>query len=125
MISLNIFRHADAVDFPAGQTIFNAGEPGDTMYIIKEGAIEIRSGETVFEVAGPGSVVGEMALIDKSPRSASAIARSDCKLVVVDRRRFEFLVSQTPYFSLEVMQIMAERLRHVNAMLAEATHARP
>lgn len=120
MISLNIFRHADAVDVPAGQTIFNSGDQGDTMYIIKEGSIEIRAGETVFEVAGPGSVVGEMALIDKSPRSATAIANTACKLVVVDRRRFEFLVSQTPYFSLEVMQIMAERLRHVNVMLAQA-----
>jgi CRP/FNR family cyclic AMP-dependent transcriptional regulator len=52
-----------------------------------------------------------MALIDAKPRSLSAVARTDCKLAAVDRQRFSFMVTETPYFALHVMQVMAERLR--------------
>jgi CRP-like cAMP-binding protein len=59
-----------------------------------------------------------MALLDKEPRSTTAIANTDCRLVPVDQKRFTFLVQQTPYFAIEVMQIMAERLRRLNSMLS-------
>ena len=54
---------------------------------------------------------GEMALIDREPRSATAIAETDCELVVIDKRRFWFLVQETPYFAEIVMRVMADRLR--------------
>ena len=107
------------MSIPAGKTIFEAGDIGDTMYVIIDGEIEINVGTVTVEVAGPGSIVGEMALIDKSPRSATAKARTDCKVAPVDLRRFEFLVQNTPFFSIQVMQIMAERLRHTNAHLMD------
>ncbi|HEU5100134.1 MAG TPA: Crp/Fnr family transcriptional regulator [Roseiflexaceae bacterium] len=62
-------------------------------------------------MAGPGGIVGEMALIDDRPRSATAVAATDCRLVPIDERRFTFLVQQTPMFALAVMRVMAERLR--------------
>jgi CRP/FNR family cyclic AMP-dependent transcriptional regulator len=61
-----------------------------------------------------------MALIDQSPRSATAVAKTDCKLAPIDRRRFEFMVQQTPFFSLTVMKIMADRLRRTNSRIATA-----
>ena len=64
------------------------------------------------------SIFGEMALIDDEPRSATVIARTDCRLLEVDRRRFEFMVSETPYFALAVMRVMADRLRKANARIA-------
>jgi CRP/FNR family transcriptional regulator, cyclic AMP receptor protein len=118
MINLSLFRHSDTVAYAAGQLVFAAGDPGSTMYVVKEGEVEIRLGDIVLEIAGPGSAVGEMALIDREPRSATVVAHTDCELVVIDQRRFQFLVQQTPYFSLEVMQVMADRLRRMDRLLA-------
>jgi CRP/FNR family cyclic AMP-dependent transcriptional regulator len=120
MVNLHIFRHAETLDLSAGETVFEQGETGTSMYVVAEGEVEILSGPVLLETARPGSVVGEMALIDHAPRSATAVAKTDCKLVAVDQRRFEFLVQQTPYFALEVMQLMAERLRRANSRIAAA-----
>jgi len=118
MINLGIFRHSDTQAFQACQVIFQAGEPGEVMYVVSEGAVDILVDSVLVETAGAGSIIGEMALIDHGPRSASAKAKTDCKLVAVDQKRFEFLVSQTPFFAIQVMQIMAERLRHTNQFVA-------
>jgi CRP/FNR family transcriptional regulator, cyclic AMP receptor protein len=120
MVNLHIFRHAETLDLSAGETVFEQGDTGTAMYVVAEGEVEILSGPVVLETARPGSVIGEMALIDHAPRSATAVAKTDCKLVAVDQRRFEFLVQQTPYFALEVMQLMAERLRTANSRIAVA-----
>jgi CRP-like cAMP-binding protein len=56
-----------------------------------------------------------MAVIDREPRSASAVARSACGLVAIDKRRFWFLVQETPYFAEIVMRVMADRLRRETA----------
>jgi len=67
-------------------------------------------GVTVNQVSAD-EIFGEMALVDSSPRSATAHAVTDCKLAVVDQKRFEFLVQQTPNFAIQVMGVMADRLR--------------
>jgi CRP-like cAMP-binding protein len=58
-----------------------------------------------------------MALIDRRPRSATAIAKTDAHLVRIDERRFQFMVQQTPFFALEVMRTIVRRLRDMNARL--------
>jgi CRP-like cAMP-binding protein len=120
MVDLMLFRHSETVNFSAGQTIFEAEETGTQMYVISEGEVEIRIGQHILEICGPGSIVGEMALIDQGPRSATAVAKTACKLVAIDQRRFEFLVQQTPFFSLTVMKIMADRLRKTNRRITAA-----
>lgn len=112
METLSLFRNAtDFESFPAGWVIFKFGEPGDMMYVVKEGEVDIIIRDRVVETLGPGAILGEMALIDSKPRSATAIAKSDCQLVPLDKKRFTFLVQQHPYFSLHVMKVMANRLR--------------
>ena len=113
----DLFRHEidDLVLLPAGEALFKTGEPGTLMYVLKEGTVEIRVRGTVVETAEAGTLLGEMALIDSGPRSADVIAMSDCKLVPIDKRRFLFLVQQTPNFSIHVMHVMADRLRKVDA----------
>jgi CRP/FNR family cyclic AMP-dependent transcriptional regulator len=120
MVNLAIFRHTQPQSFKAGDVIFHEGDPGTVMYVISGGQVDILVGSQVVETAGPGSIVGEMALIDDSPRSATTIAKTDCELVAVDHKRFEFLVQQTPFFALEVMQVMSERLRRTDKLIASS-----
>lgn len=101
--------------FPAGTIIFETGNPGDRMYIIQEGEVDILIGSQVLETAGSDNLIGEMALIDTQIRSATAVTKSDCKLIPINKRRFTFLVQQHPYFALQVMQVLADRLRRMNA----------
>src|SRR5262249_10068548 len=113
MIKINIFDKAtDSEHYTAGQTIFTANDTGISMYAVLEGEVDILIQNKVVETATPGSIFGEMALIEPDRRrSATAVAKTDCKLVPIDQKRFTFLVQQTPFFALEVMQIMADRLR--------------
>lgn len=112
MVKIELFRHAENVRrYGPGDVVFRAGDPGDCMYAVVEGEVEIRVGDRVIERTGPGGVVGELALIDRSPRSATAIAAAPCLLAPVDEKTFQFMVQQTPFFALQVMRLLAERLR--------------
>ena len=119
---LNIFRHANTTTVPAGHVVFNEGDLGQHMYAIVEGSVEIREGDILLDTLGAGDYFGEMALIDKSPRSATAIAKTETKLAEVDLTGFQRLVAQTPYFALDVMSTMAERIRRANARIAGSSH---
>jgi CRP/FNR family cyclic AMP-dependent transcriptional regulator len=101
----------------AGSTIFREGDPGDVMYGVRAGEVSIRLRGIEVETAGPGDFFGELAMIDHGPRSADASAKTDCELVRIDERPFQFMVQQTPYFALEVMRAIAVRLRSMNAKL--------
>lgn len=112
MTTMNLFRYEqEPVIVPAGQEIFRAGQPGDLMYVVLEGAVELSLQGRVIDTIGPGGIFGEIALLDDRPRSATAIAKEDCKLAAVDQKRFAFLVQHTPFFAIQVMRVMAERLR--------------
>ena len=88
------------------------------MYVLLEGEMEILLGDFVLETVGQGALIGEMALIDESPRTASAVAKTSCRLAEIDRRWFHFLVQQTPHFATHVIKTLADRLRHMNAVAA-------
>lgn len=109
---MNIFRHApNPKAIPAGAEICRLGEPGDTMFVVVEGAVEIVRGERVLGIVGPGEFFGEMSLIEKAPRAATARAKTDCRIATVDEKSFLFMVQQTPYFALEMMRTISSRLR--------------
>ena len=105
-------RERDVRSIEPGQPIFIEGDVGDVMYAVVEGAVNIVRKEQVLETIGEGGIFGELALLDERPRSASAIAATtNCKVAVIDLKRFSVLVQQTPFFAIEVMRVMAERLR--------------
>jgi CRP-like cAMP-binding protein len=97
--------------YGAGETIFEQGDEGDFMYGVVEGEVELRIGDHVLERCGPDDTFGEMAIIDRTPRSATAVAVTECTLATIDRREFLFLVHETPTFAIQVMSSMAARLR--------------
>jgi CRP-like cAMP-binding protein len=114
-----LFRQdSTALSIEPGDFLFRQGDRGDKMYVLLEGNADVMVGELVVEAAGPGALVGEMALIDDSPRTASVVARTPCRFAQIDRRRFHFLVQQTPNFATHVMKTLADRLRHMNAIAA-------
>ena len=101
-----------------GDSLFREGEKGEKMYVLLQGEMEILLGDFVLETVAKGALIGEMALIDDNPRTASVVARTPCRLAEIDRRRFHFLVQQTPHFATHVMKTLADRLRHMNAVAA-------
>lgn len=122
MTTLDHFKNSkEVVTFEPGDVIFKEGDDGDIMYGIQDGEIDILCDDKVLETVGPGSVIGEMALVGDRTRSATAIAKTSCRLVEVDERRFKFLVHETPTFALNVMGIMADRLRNMNALARDVS----
>ena len=97
-----------------GQVIFSTGDPGHQMFIVRTGTVEIRIGDTVIETVGQGGIFGELALVDSSPRSATAIAGENCTLVMVEQRSFNDLLRRVPGLGLEIMKVMASRLRRTS-----------
>lgn len=112
MPDLSIFAtDTETERFPAGHRFFEAGEDGDLMYVVLSGEVEINLRGKVLETVHAGGIFGEMALIDRQKRSADVIAKTDVKVAVIDRKRFLFLLTRNPYFAIEVMTVMTERLR--------------
>jgi len=110
---------------PAGQTLFRAGDSGTTMYVLMHGNATIAIGDIVVERAEPGAILGELALIEQAPRSATVTAATDCEFLPIDAKRFQFLVQQTPNFALHVMKAMADRLRKTDRLLLEEKGGKP
>ena len=98
-------------DVPAGTLIFEEGASGTEMFGVVEGEVEVRLPDGAVRRLGPDDTFGEMAIIDRSPRSGTVVAVTDTKLAVIDQNTFLFLVQETPMFALQVMSSMAERLR--------------
>ncbi len=109
---LGVFKGAtDTRDAATGTVIFEAGSTGQEMFGVIQGKVELRLPDGRTFGVGPDETFGEMALVDASPRSATAVAVEDTTLAVIDKRRFLFLVGETPTFALQVMSSLAERLR--------------
>jgi CRP/FNR family cyclic AMP-dependent transcriptional regulator len=109
---IGIFRNAtDVCHFSAGETLFKEGDRADVMYVIQAGEVEVSHNGTWIESLGEGNIFGEMSLINEEPRSATATAKTEVRLVPIDLKRFMFLVEETPYFAVQVMRIMSSRIR--------------
>jgi CRP/FNR family cyclic AMP-dependent transcriptional regulator len=98
----------------AGEVVFKEGDAADQLFVIKSGEVTIQSGNRTLAELSTNHIFGEMALIDDAPRSATAVARTDVELVPISEKQFLFLVSQTPFFALKVMRVLARRLRATN-----------
>ncbi len=112
----------ETVTFAAGTALFHRGDPGDSLYVVKSGEVEIffknDTGERlVLEVAGPGDFFGEISLLDAGPRTASALVTKDLEAVVVDREDLEELMRIRPGAAMELLTATGRRLRDTNERL--------
>jgi CRP-like cAMP-binding protein len=107
-----------AREFPAGTVLFEEGAPGTDMFIIVTGEIEIRrdiaDAERVLAVLPAGEFFGEMAILNGRPRSATAVVRSDARLLVIDGTTFEAMLRARPEIALRMIKALASRLADAN-----------
>lgn len=117
-MQIHLFDNDQSAEiYPAGRTIFQAGDAGEQMFAVLAGSVDIVINGKVIETIGAGGVFGEMALIEDRVRSATAVVNAEARIVAVDRKRFMYLVQQSPFFALQLMAIMAERLRRMDEKL--------
>lgn len=107
-----------ARDFAPGTVLFEEGQPGDYMYVVQSGDVEIRRmvGETerVLAVLRPGDFLGEMAILNARPRSATAVVRTKAKLLVIEGKTFEAMLRAKPEIALRIIKMLALRLESAN-----------
>jgi len=109
----------EAGSFPAGKVIMSAGAVGAFMYVVVEGRVAISVGGSVVERVGTGGMFGEMALVDRSARAASATAESDCKLLAINRTDFLQLVKSKPAFGASLLKSIAVRMQQLAQQVAQ------
>jgi CRP/FNR family cyclic AMP-dependent transcriptional regulator len=97
--------------FKAGAIVFSKGDPGDCMYVVQSGVIEMVLEDKVIETCASNEAIGFMSMIDSSPRSSTARVREDCELSVINARNFRFMVDEVPNFAHYIMGAMARRIR--------------
>jgi CRP-like cAMP-binding protein len=116
---LKIFENSSAnLVLKTGDNLFSTGEKTNgKMYVLLEGQAEVVVNGTMVELVQPGAILGEMAMIDQEPRSATIRCAKNCAFAEIDEERFFLLIQQTPMFALEVMQALAARLRRTNRMI--------
>ena len=116
----------DIVRYSVGETVFATGDPGDSMYVIRKGEVEVffkddTGAKVVLEVAGPGDFFGELSLLDSGPRTASAVVMRDVEALRVDRRDLDDLLKLQPGSALELLTAMGRRMRVTAELLRHTT----
>jgi CRP/FNR family cyclic AMP-dependent transcriptional regulator len=103
--------------FEPDACIFVQEDTGSCMYVVRSGIVAIVASGTILENVGPNGIFGEMALIDGSPRSATAIVREPTEVAVIDEKAFLYLVQKSPPFALDLLRRLAVRLRRMTDSL--------
>jgi CRP-like cAMP-binding protein len=102
---------ADEVDLPAGRVLMRQGEFGSEMLIVIDGSARIERDGAVIAERGAGEVLGEIALLDGGPRTATVTLTRDSRLLVLGRREFQAAMDELPEVRLRVLEAVAQRLR--------------
>lgn len=100
------------LSYDSGDTILREGQIGVLMYVVLKGKVTIRAGGTLLETVGPGGIFGEMALVDRTPRLASAIAEGNVKLLAINRTAFLNLVKHSRRFAASLLAAVSARARY-------------
>jgi signal transduction histidine kinase len=120
----DLYGMAELVELQAGHVLMEEGDPGDSLYIVTEGQFEIskRTGErdVVIASSGAGDVIGEISLLEGSPRTATVRAVNHARLVKISRETFAHLLERSPSASLSMLRTVTARLRNTEAMLRQS-----
>src|SRR5262245_25184565 len=124
-LSAQLFAGATSRHLDVGETLFVAGDSGDGCYLLEQGLLKViitspRGEERILAFIGPGAIAGELAIIDRNPRSASIIAVRDCELHFISRQHFEECAQQNPEIYRYLTNVLAARLRETDDAMAAA-----
>ena len=105
-----------------GEMLFQQGDPGDALFILEEGQIELfvwdhRGQRVVLGTHSDGEIFGELSLLDEGPRTASVVALTDCKLLALSRDHLLNFIEKRPHGALLLLKIVTTRLRNANQMI--------
>jgi CRP-like cAMP-binding protein len=122
-LSTGLLEHGAAKHLTADEVLFLAGDPGDGFYRLDEGLLKVSiasasGAERILAILGPGAIVGDLAIIDGLPRSASVSALRDCKLRFVSRTSFEAFARKEPEVYHYLAKVLATRLRDTDQIVA-------
>jgi CRP/FNR family transcriptional regulator, cyclic AMP receptor protein len=125
-----LLADARPVNLATGAILFLAGDPGDGCYRVNEGLLKVSiasatGAERILAILGPGSIVGDMAMIDGRPRSASVSALRDCKMSFVSRAAFEAFADKQPEIYKFLVGLLAERVRETDQLVAAGSFLPP
>ena len=120
-----LMAFARIVQFSAGTTIFTQGSPGDSLMAVLEGEVSITAPseegrEVVFNVLEPGETFGEVALLDGKERTADAVAHTNCRLLVIDRRDFMPFLNAHPQIALRLLPVLCAQIRRMSEHVQDA-----
>lgn len=119
MLMMELFGDwPDQVEYAKGEVIFKEMEPADCMYVVTKGEVEVTLKGEPLGAELPGGIIGEMALINSSARSATAVAIQPSTLARISRDQFREVIIKSPDCALHVMAVLANRLRVANMLLA-------
>ena len=108
--------------FDKGDTIFNFGDAGDSVYIIRNGSVQVfienyQGDKIILKENLPGDVFGDISLLDGGPRTATAVATEETECLVLDREQLVELLTKHPHAGLDLLTVMGQRLRSTNELL--------
>lgn len=119
-IFFELFRHEPHfLALKQGDCLFKEGDPSEeSMFVLISGAANILVGGKLVESASAGTIVGEMGIITpQEKRTATVLCTLDCEFATIDHHRFNYLVTEAPHFALEIMRVLAARLRNTDQMI--------
>lgn len=121
---INLISQMQTESFPRGTTIFDEGEPGDTLYIIIEGKVKLArhapdGRENLLSVMGPSDMFGELSIFDPGPRTSSAVCVTEVTCASMDSQMLRTWIDSHPEISQQLLRVLARRLRRTNASLAD------
>jgi CRP/FNR family cyclic AMP-dependent transcriptional regulator len=108
-----IARLGRVVDVPAGRRLTTQGEPGDEFFVIVDGGVRIERNGRLLRTLGPGEFLGEIAVLDGGPRTATATTESNARLIVISGPEFGVLLERFPEIQSAVIRALAERIRYL------------
>ena len=109
-----IAKVGEEISFPAGTLIVDQGQTGTEAFVVMEGAVIVKRNGKKVATLGPGSIVGELSLLDHGPRTATVICDTDCALLMIGQRNFLAVVDEVPALSHKLMAALAGRIRDLD-----------
>lgn len=125
-LTVALFETARTVKLAPEQVLFMAGDPGDGCYLVDQGLLKVTMGsasgtERILAILGAGAILGELSMIDGEPRAASVTALRDSELRFVSRVNFHTICDGNPQVCLQIMTLLAKRLRDTNSVVAASS----